>query len=156
MNDRTQPLWLAGAVALAVSLLVFADAHPALAAGRAEDVTFDDIKFDMKKGGEFERAMLTKKIEGFAGQRIRIRGYILPSFRQKGIKQFVLVRDNMECCFGPGAYIYHNCQVECVPGVSTSFSIRPIAVHGTLRFKPLVGPDGKCLSVYHLTATRVE
>jgi hypothetical protein len=44
--------------------------------------------------------MLTKEIEAMDGQLIRIRGYMLPSFQQSGIKKFVLVRDNMECCFG--------------------------------------------------------
>ncbi len=125
---------------------------------REQSVTFDDLAFDIERDGDFDLALLTDELRALEGQPIVLRGFILAAsvYQQSGIKQFVLVRDNQECCFGPGAYIYHNCQVECVPGVSTNFSIRPIAVHGTLRFKPLVGPDGKCLSVYHLTATRVE
>ena len=125
---------------------------------REQSVTFDDLAFDIERDGDFDLALLTDEIRALEGQPVVLRGFILAAsvYQQNGIKQFVLVRDNQECCFGPGAYIYHNCQVECVPNVSTSFSIRPIAVHGTLRFKPLVGPDGKCLSVYHLTATRVE
>ncbi len=41
---------------------------------------------------------------------VRVRGFILPSFQQSGITQFVLVRDNQECCFGPGAAL-HDCVV---------------------------------------------
>src|SRR4051812_38410137 len=63
--------------------------------GKIKDLTFDDIKFEMKKGDPFERSLLTKKIEDVSGTTIRIRGYMLPSFQQKGITQFVLVRDNM-------------------------------------------------------------
>ena len=50
--------------------------------------------------------MLTPAVKKLTGKPIRIRGYILPSFQQAGIKQFVLVRDNMQCCFGPGQAAY--------------------------------------------------
>src|SRR5205807_706348 len=65
------------------------------------DVTFDAVKLDMKKGDTFKKSLLTESVKKLDGKPIRIRGYILPSFQQSGIKQFVLVRDNMECCFGP-------------------------------------------------------
>src|SRR5262245_33959980 len=66
------------------------------------DKTFDDLRFEMTVGERFKRAMLTPGIESMNGQKIRIRGYILPTPQQHGIRQFVLVRDNQECCFGPG------------------------------------------------------
>src|SRR5436190_7050420 len=55
------------------------------------DLTFDDLKFDIEKGGKFERKMLTDKIEDFKGKKITIRGYILPAsiYQQEGIKQFI-------------------------------------------------------------------
>ena len=62
---------------------------------RLKDISFDDIKFDIVKGAPFKRSMLTKEIEAMDGQLIRVRGYMLPSFQQSGIKKFVLVRDNM-------------------------------------------------------------
>ena len=40
------------------------------------------------------------------GTRIRIRGFMLPTAQSRGLKQFVLVRDNLECCFGPGAALF--------------------------------------------------
>ncbi len=123
---------------------------------KPKDLTFDGIKFPMKKGDKFKRSMLTKKIEDLDGQRIRIRGYILPSFKQKGIKQFVLVRDNMECCFGPGAALYDCIVVEMAKGKSTSFTVRPVAVEGTFAIRPFKGPDGKHLAVYHLTGLSVK
>ena len=45
--------------------------------------------------------MITPAIEKLENTKVRIRGYILPSFQQSGLTQFVLVRDNMQCCFGP-------------------------------------------------------
>ena len=73
---------------------------------RIKAISFDDIKFEMKKKAPFKRSLLTKEIVALEDQLIKIRGYILPSFQQKGITRFVLVRDNMECCFGPGAALY--------------------------------------------------
>ena len=123
---------------------------------KPKDLTFDGVKFPMKKGDKFKRSMLTKKIEDLDGKRVRIRGYILPSFQQKGIKQFILVRDNMECCFGPGAALYDCIVVEMAKGKSTSFTVRPVAVEGTFAIRPFKGPDGKHLAVYHLTGLSVK
>lgn len=70
------------------------------AGDRPYDKTFDDLRFEMTVGEPFKRSMLTRPIEAMAGQKIRIRGYILPTPQRAGITQFVLVRDNQECCFG--------------------------------------------------------
>ena len=117
---------------------------------KPKNLTFDNIKFSMKKGDKFKRSMLTKKIEDLNGQRIRIRGYILPSFQQKEIKQFVLVRDNMECCFGPGAALYDCIIVEMAKGKSATFTVRPVAVEGVFSIRPFKGPDGKHLAIYRI------
>ena len=129
---------------------------PAAEAEKAKDLTFDDIKFEMKKGDDFERSMLTEKIEKLDGRSIRIRGFMLPSFQQKGITQFVLVRDNLECCFGPGAALYDCIVVEMQGGASASFTVKPIAVEGIFKVQEFKGPDGKHLAIYHLDGTKVK
>jgi hypothetical protein len=123
---------------------------------KARDITFDDLKFEMKKGDPFQRSMLADKIERLHGERIRIRGFILPSFQPSGITQFVLVRDNLECCFGPGAALYDCILVEMAPGKSTSFTVRPVAVEGVFNIKPLLGPGGKHLAIYRLEGWSVK
>ena len=122
------------------------------------DLTFDDFEFKIEKDAKFERSLLSDKIEEFDGNEILIRGFILDSsvFQLKNIKQFVLVRDNQQCCFGPGAYLFHNMQVEMVPGETANFSIRPVTIQGKFQIKPWIGPDGKCYSVYHVTAKSVK
>jgi hypothetical protein len=128
----------------------------AAVAGRIRDITFDDIKFEMEKGGKFTRSMLTPAIEALDGQSVRLRGFILPSFQQTGIKQFVLVRDNMECCFGPGAALYDCVYVEMAPGKSADFTIYPVAVEGVFHVKEWVGPDGKHLAIYSMEGQQVR
>ncbi len=120
------------------------------------DVSFDDIKFDMEKGAPFTRDLLPKRVTDLERERVRIRGYILPSFQQTGLSQFVLVRDNMECCFGPGAALYDCVVVRMQPGKTASFSIRPVAVAGTFRLEELRGPDGKHLAIYALDGEDVR
>jgi len=124
--------------------------------GGIREITFDTIKFDIDKGEPFERSMLTKSIERLDGARVRIRGYMLPSFQQSGIKQFVLVRDNMECCFGPGAALYDCIVVEMQGDQTCDFSVRPIAVEGAFTVREFKGPDDTHLAIYHLEGERVR
>lgn len=120
------------------------------------DISFDDIKLDLKKGDPFSRDLLPARVTALETTRIRIRGYILPSFQQTGLTQFVLVRDNMECCFGPGALLHDCVVVRMKPGKTASFSIRPVAVTGTFRVEELRGPDGRHLAIYTLNGEAVE
>ena len=108
-----------------------------------ENVTFDDVKFEIEKNEDFSRQILTDKINNFEGKRIKIRGYIRPSFKQTGIEKFILVRDNQECCFGPGAMIYDCMIVGMKKGTATEFTTRPITVEGDFYLKEFEGPDGK-------------
>lgn len=125
-------------------------------AAACRDITFDDIKLDMQKGEPFSRDRLTQRVTALDRVRVRIRGYILPSFQQEGLTQFVLVRDNQECCFGPGAALHDCVVVRMRPGKTATFSIRPVAVAGTFRVEELKGPDGRHLAIYALDGEAVE
>lgn len=118
------------------------------------DLTFDDLKFDIEKGGKFERAMLPKKIEDLKGQKITIRGYILPTsvFQREGIKQFILVRDDKECCFGPMAAIYDCMRIDIVSDAVASFTTRPITVEGEFEIKEWAVINGIPSAIFHLKA----
>jgi hypothetical protein len=129
---------------------------PERAAGRTVDKSFDDVKFEMPAGEAFRREQIGPQIEALAGQRIRIRGYILPTAQKRGLKQFVLVRDNQECCFGPGAALYDCILVEMQPGRTAEFSIRPVAVEGRFEISILPGPDDNPLAIYRLEGEAVR
>ena len=128
---------------------------PAAAEG-VKDVTFDHVKLELKKGDLYDSSLLTDKVKQLDGKAIRIRGYILPSFQQTGIKQFVLVRDNMECCFGPGALLHDCILVEMIAPTTTTFTVRPVSVEGTFSIFPIKGPDGAYLAIYHLDGKEVK
>ncbi|WP_419184650.1 DUF3299 domain-containing protein [Botrimarina mediterranea] len=126
------------------------------APARIEDRTFDDIKFDIEPDAPFDRSMLTEEVRQLDGERIRIRGYILPTSQARGIKNFVLVRDNQECCFGPGAALYDCILVTMQGDKSAEFSVRPVAVEGKFKVEEFYGPDDKPLAIYRLDGEAVK
>jgi hypothetical protein len=127
------------------------DANPSVI-----DVSFDDIKFEMEVGSKFKQEMLTDKIRSYDGKTLRIRGFIRPSFKPDGLTKFVFVRDNQECCFGPGAALYDCIMVQLAEGVETEYSLRPITVKGTFFFKQYKGPDGEIWAIYRMKDAVVE
>ena len=122
------------------------------------DVNFDDIKFEMEKGTKFSEEMLTEKIRSYDGKVLRIRGFIRPSFKQSGLTKFVFVRDNQECCFGPGAMLYDCIIVEMDGDKSIDFSTRPISVRGKFEVdtETFKYPDGTYYAIFKLKATEVK
>lgn len=125
------------------------------------EINFDDLKFEIEKDASFDKSMITKDIEKLNGKKVKIRGYILPStlFKEKNIDRFVLVRDNQECCFGPGAALFDCVMIEMVPGKTTDFVTRPVTVEGkfridteTYKYPGGVGPRGAS----HLAIFRIE
>ncbi len=126
---------------------------------RKGEISFDTIMFEMDKNESYEPSMVTKEIRALENKSITIRGFILPAsvFQQIGIKQFVLVRDNQECCFGPGAALYDCIMVKMLGESSASFSTRPVAVtgkfHVTEKYKY---PDKTYMAIYELEATEVK
>lgn len=122
--------------------------------GKTTDINFDDLKFEMDKTKEdFKRSMIKDDIEQFFGTPVRIRGYMLPSYQQEGITNFVLVRDNQECCFGGNAALYDCIIVDMKEDAAASYTTRPITVEGVIDFEELLDPEtDKHLAVYHLVA----
>ena len=125
------------------------------------DITFDDLQFDIEKGQPFKPEQLNKVIQSLNGKDVKLRGYILPStvLKEKNIDQFVLVRDNQECCFGPGAALFDCVMVVMKPGKSTDFATRPVEVRGkfvidvnSYRYPGGKGPDGGS----HFAVFRIE
>ena len=117
--------------------------------------TFDDLKLELKKDQAFKSEMLTDKVKQLDGKWIKIRGYILPSFQDKDIKQFVLMRNNQECCFGPGAALHDAIVVELEGDTRTDFTTRPVEVSGKFAVKELVF-DGKQVAIYRINGNSVK
>ena len=131
-----------------------------VAARKRGEITFDDLKFDIEKDGDFKPEMITKELKELDKKTLTLRGFILPTsvFQQSGIKQFVLVRDNQECCFGPGAAIYDCVWVEMAPGKTTNFATRVVTVKGKFEIdtESYQYPDGGYYAIYRMTAEEAK
>lgn len=126
---------------------------------KIEDITFDDIKLDLAKDEDYDEEKVTERVRELHKQMIRVGGWIHPSFafQQKGIKEFVLVRDNMECCFGPGAALYDCIIVQMEEGKSAEYTTRPIKVEGMFELRPAKDElTGKHYAIYYMRARRVK
>lgn len=92
----------------------------------------------------------------FHGKDVLIKGYMYPGNRQRGIVQFLLVRDQGDCCFGGNPKITDRVLVEMAdqPGIDYSPRMRKLA--GTFRIEPAGTStlDGGVL--YHLDNARLR
>ena len=118
--------------------------------GKVTEITFDDLKCNMQEDIVFRPWMLTDRAKELDGSRIRLTGFMMPFDKQKGIENFVLLR-NSECKFGAGGKADHLLQVFLQPGVTVSYKgDQPLEVVGTLKINPFQGPDGNTWCIYDL------
>lgn len=121
-----------------------------------KDLNFDHLKFNIQPDETFQIRQLTAQLIKLRGHKIRIRGYIKPAFKSTDIQKFVLVRDNQECCFGPGAALYDCMIVNLKTGHTTDYSTRPITVEGTFQLKPFRGEDKRIWAIFSLKDAQVQ
>ncbi|MBI1344695.1 hypothetical protein GC163_00250 [bacterium] len=89
------------------------------------------------------------------GQKVRIRGFMYPTFESSGIEQFVLARDNQICCFGRDPKVYDLISVTLQPNKPTDYiPNRPFDVVGTFHID-LLAEGGKPLGLYWLEDAQV-
>lgn len=122
--------------------------------GEAEQITFDDLNCGMQADIQFRPWMLTERVKELEGQKVRVAGYMHPDAKQKGIVEFILLR-NTECKFGPAGQADHLVRVKLKEGVTTSYSISPVEVTGVLTINPFEGPDGNTWSIFDLEGEAV-
>lgn len=121
-------------------------------------ITFDDLMFPIERDQYFEPSMLNDSVRALLGKKVKIRGFMnnFSAAQDKGLKRFILMRDDQGCCFGPGAYLYDCIDVRMVPGQTTNFSTRVVAVEGVLTISVVEGFDGRQSSIFRLDAESAE
>jgi hypothetical protein len=89
------------------------------------------------------------------GRKVTIRGFVLPLRTRKGrVTEFLLLRDQGTCCFGPQAQINHFIRVHLAKGTEFEQGL-PYRVRGVIR----VGEtyvQGYLTGIYQLEAEVVE
>mgnify|MGYP007073299763 CR=1 FL=1 len=141
---------------LAVALVALATLSTTsqLQAAKPADISFDDLKFDIKPASRFDDSMLPEDIKELDGQVVKIRGFMWPSFKQKGITAFVLLL-NTQCKYGSAKDpLWCNIRVTMDEGESASYSTRPMTIEGKLNIDLIKG-EKYDISLYSMENARV-
>jgi hypothetical protein len=131
-------------------------AAPAVEDSSTRNISFDRIKFELKANADYKPEMLTPEIKALDGKNVRIRGFMFPSFKPTGLTEWVLVRDNMQCCFGGNAILYDCIIVDMKPGKSTDYTTRIVSVEGKFTIRDWFDLDGVRRAIYHLDGEAVR
>jgi hypothetical protein len=122
-------------------------------ASKALRVSYDDL--DLLKVLNLDPVtdnaveLMPEWLKSLNGQRIRIRGFMYPTFESEGLERFVLARDNQICCFGRDPKLYDLVQVDMRSGKTTNYIPATRAFDVVGRFKiDLVSEDGKPYGLY--------
>ncbi len=121
---------------------------------RALRVSFDDLDLlkvlNMEPVPEDAASHFPKWLSGLDEERIRIRGFMYPTFQETDLPGFVLARDNEICCFGRNPKIYDLIEVSMRNGVTTDYiQGRPFDVIGVLHIKP-EADEGELYQLYQI------
>jgi hypothetical protein len=134
------------------------DSPPRLSASanaQLHEMSFDDLNCGLQADVVFRPWMLTERVQQLDGRRVQITGYMLPDVKQKGITEFILLR-NTECKFGPGGQPDHLVWVRMKSGATASYSNNPVEVVGILKVNPYTGPDGNTWSLFDMAGETVK
>jgi hypothetical protein len=91
------------------------------------------------------------------GRDVLLKGYMYPGKQQLGIAQFLLVRDQGDCCFGGNPKITDRVLVQLTDPAGIAFTPRLVKIAGRFAVRPMgfaAGADGGVL--YHLEDAQVR
>ncbi len=86
------------------------------------------------------------------GRDVLLKGYMYPGSRQRGIVQFLLVRDQGDCCFGGNPKIADRVLVELADPRGIEFTPRLVKIAGRFRVRPAGAPDAGGGVLYQIEA----
>jgi len=92
----------------------------------------------------------------FHGRDVLIKGYMYPGSRTGGITQFLLVRDQGDCCFGGNPKITDRVLVQMADPRGIDYTPRLRKLSGRFRIEPTGTAVVEGGVLYHLDAARVQ
>lgn len=108
-------------------------------------VSFDDIDlekiFDIKEVSKDLPQHFPKWLKALDGQRVRMRGFMVPTFQADDLVAFTLARDTSACCFGPNPKVSYLIEVSMQKGKTSEYiDLKPFDVVGVLHVGDEVTP----------------
>ena len=88
-------------------------------------ITYDDLNLltvlNMEPVTDDAVSWMPAWMTSLNGQMVRVRGFMYPPFQAEGLEGFVLLKDNQNCCYGPGAKIYDHILVKMKAGTTARY-----------------------------------
>ncbi len=111
-------------------------------------ISYETLQPDINNPGE----KIPEGALALDGKRVFIKGYVFPGSKEYGIKTFLLVRDQGDCCFGGNPKVTDRVQVTLVDPLRLTFRKRLHGVAGVFHVKPAPAVDGIGGVYYQLEA----
>ncbi|MCC7420024.1 MAG: DUF4190 domain-containing protein [Planctomycetaceae bacterium] len=157
-NGEYSGQWLAmtGAVVSLVFLASGSALHAYTIATEVPD-GFQRINFtrDISKKGfvdEDGETTIHPDVRVLDGQPIFLKGYMYPERQTNGLTEFVLVKDNLQCCFGGQPQLTDMMTVTMDKGMTVDFTTEQVSVAGIFRARA-PQQSGALQTVYKIEAS---
>jgi hypothetical protein len=113
-----------------------------------ERLSYATLRADKDQPGQ----LYPPEVDELNGHRVFIKGYVFPSKNKQLFKEFILCRDNGDCCFGGQPPLTDRILVDLKGQLTYKYSTRMVRVAGTFRVEPSEAIDGLGGVIYHLDA----
>jgi hypothetical protein len=90
------------------------------------------------------------------GRHVLLKGYMYPGKQTQGIRQFLLVRDQGDCCFGGNPKITDRVLVQLAETAGLDFTPRLVKIAGRFHVRPAGAPEIGGGVLYHLEDARLR
>ncbi len=117
-------------------------------------ISYSELQPDESQPGQ----LVPPQALDLEGKKIFIKGYVYPGQRKDGIREFLLVRDQGDCCFGGDPKITDRIQVSLEDSLELTYQTRLHKLGGTFHVEPqnkaIDGAKGGVF--YHLKADYLQ
>ncbi|MGD9720078.1 MAG: hypothetical protein AB7O59_02550 [Pirellulales bacterium] len=119
-----------------------------------ERISYSDLQPDPAQAGQ----LVPPAARSLEGKKIFIKGFVYPGRQLNGIREFLLVRDRGECCFGGNPKITDRIQVTLENPLRLTYAPRLHKVGGTfhVEVQPTTIDGAQGGVYYHLKADHLE
>jgi len=146
-------------VALVASLITLAASITAHAREYATELPEGFVRLsyaDLQPAEGEQATRVPDSARAMDGRDVLLKGYIYPGKQQHGLVQFLLVRDQGDCCFGGNPKISDRVLVQLADPAGIDFTPKLTKVAGRFRVQPAGTADLQGGVLYHLDAAQVR
>jgi len=140
-----------GAMLVGIALLASGVWYQATIYARELPPGFERLNYAALQPGEGEPAnMIPESAVKMDGRDVLLKGYMYPGKQQRGIRQFLLVRDQGDCCFGGNPKITDRVLVQIADKGGIDFTARMRKIAGRFSIRPAGTAEVEGGVFYHL------